>query len=136
MLEQLARDVKAGTPEARRQALNRVYHLALLALALPGLPLGLLYRVTRPATFSWPITLALVLLAVFFAAYVLWRNRSVPADQPLAERLTSAMQLAAAPGIPFLLGCAAFHDLKTWWSCWLVALLAYALARRLVSTLV
>lgn len=135
MLERLIHEVK-GDPPAQLRGLTRAFHLALLSLSLPGVPLGLLYWATRPATYPWTVALTLLGVAALLSGYMLWRTRpNEQTRQDAAERLSSAMLSASAASIPFLLGCAAFHDPKTWLGCWLVAAAAYLLARRQLPAL-
>ena len=133
MLDGLIHAYQSGD---QKGALLRAYHLALLVLAVPGVPLGLLYSLMKPAAHTTSIALALVGLSVVLAAAVLEKvRRSVSSPgqpSPPPERLAAALQLGSAPGVPFLLGCAAFHDPLTWLGCWAVALAAYLLGRQRV----
>lgn len=133
MLDGLIHAYQSGD---QKGALLRAYHLALLVLAVPGVPLGLLYSLMKPAAHTTSIALALVGLSVVLAGAVLEKARrsvSSPGQpSPPPERLAAALQLGSAPGVPFLLGCAAFHDPLTWLGCWAVALAAYLLGRQRV----
>lgn len=133
MLDGLIHAYQSGD---QKGALLRAYHLALLVLAVPGVPLGLLYSLMKPAAHTTSIALALVGLSVVMAGAVLEKvRRSVSSPgqpSPPPERLAAALQLGSAPGVPFLLGCAAFHDPLTWLGCWAVALAAYLLGRQRV----
>lgn len=133
MLDGLIHAYQSGD---QKGALLRAYHLALLVLAVPGVPLGLLYSLMKPAAHTTSIALALVGLSVVLAGAVLEKVRrsvSSPGQPfPPPERLAAALQLGSAPGVPFLLGCAAFHDPLTWLGCWAVALAAYLLGRQRV----
>lgn len=133
MLDGLIHAYQSGD---QKGALLRAYHLALLVLAVPGVPLGLLYSLMKPAAHTTSIALALVGLSVVLAGAVLEKvRRSVSSPgqpSPPPERLAAALQLGSAPGVPFLLGCAAFHDPLTWLGCWAVALAAYLLGRQRV----
>lgn len=133
MLDGLIHAYQSGD---QKGALLRAYHLALLVLAVPGVPLGLLYSLMKPAAHTTSIALALVGLSVVLAGAVLEKVRrsvSSPGQPfPPPERLAAALQLGSAPGVPFLLGCAAFHDPPTWLGCWAVALAAYLLGRQRV----
>ena len=136
MLDGLIRAHKSGD---QRGALLRAYHLAYLVLAVPGVPLGLLYWLTKPAPHGATIALALVGVSVLLAGVVLEKVRRTIANAqtplPAPERLTAALQLGSAPGVPFLLGCSSFHDVLTWLGCWAVALIAYLLGRQRVLEL-
>lgn len=133
MLDGLIHAYQSGD---QKGALLRAYHLALLVLAVPGVPLGLLYSLMKPAAHTTSTALALVGLSVVLAGAVLEKVRrsvSSPGQPfPPPERLAAALQLGSAPGVPFLLGCAAFHDPLTWLGCWAVALAAYLLGRQRV----
>lgn len=133
MLDGLIHAYQSGD---QKGALLRAYHLALLVLTVPGVPLGLLYSLMKPAAHTTSIALALVGLSVVLAGAVLEKVRrsvSSPGQPfPPPERLAAALQLGSAPGVPFLLGCAAFHDPLTWLGCWAVALAAYLLGRQRV----
>ncbi|MFC3861780.1 hypothetical protein ACFOPQ_13515 [Deinococcus antarcticus] len=136
MLDGLIHAYQSGD---QKGALLRAYHLALLVLAVPGVLLGLLYSLMKPAAHTTSIALALVGLSVVLAGAVLEKVRrsvssvSSPGQPfPPPERLAAALQLGSAPGVPFLLGCAAFHDPLTWLGCWAVALAAYLLGRQRV----
>lgn len=136
MLDALIRAHKSGDQQG---ALLRAYHLAFLALAIPGVPLGLLYWLSRPAAHTLTTAAVLIGVSVALAAVVFEKVRRTaaitPAPLPVPERLTAAIQLGSAPGVPFLLGCSSFHDLPTWLGCWAVALGAYLLGRQRVLEL-
>ena len=51
MLERLSRDLNASDPAIQKRGSLRAFHTVLLCLALPGLPLGLLYWLSRPAPY-------------------------------------------------------------------------------------
>lgn len=136
MFDGLLQAHKAGD---HKEALMRAYHLALLVLAVPGVPLGLLYWFTRPAPHTVVVSLVLVGVSALLAAGVLEKVRRTvqasPAALPVPERLTAALQLGSAPGVPFLVGCSSFHDGLTWLGCWAVALMAYLLGRQRILDL-
>ena len=136
MLDALIRAHKSGDQQG---ALLRAYHLAFLVLALPGVPFGGLYWLTKPAPHGLTVAVVLVGVSVILTALVLEKVRRTirpnPTLPPMPERLTAALQLGSAPGVPFLLGCSSFHDALTWLGCWLVALTAYLLGRQRVLEL-
>lgn len=132
MLERLSRDLNASDPAIQKRGSLRAFHTVLLCLALPGLPLGLLYWLSRPAPYPlWAalglagLGAALGLAALHFARHTA-RDPRLP---PKEAALTSAMQLASAPAVPFLLGCAALHQPLALLLLWLTAAALYASAR-------
>ncbi|WP_189006655.1 hypothetical protein [Deinococcus malanensis] len=130
MLQSISRDLHLGTRDAMICASRRAYTLAFLALAVPGLPLGGLYLLTRPNVLPVGALLGLAGLGVVFAGTVFWLAGRVardPALPPTRAALTAAMQGASAPGIAFLLGCALLHDLRGLLLLWGLALAAYLL---------
>lgn len=127
-----ARDLRAG-PARLARASRRAFHLALLALSVPGLPLGALYFLSGPAAYpvaaAWgfaALGLGLGLVALRLARQA---ARDVQGGPPGRAALTAAMQAASAPAIPFLLGCAALHQPLAWGLCWAAAAALYGLAR-------
>ena len=103
-----------GTPAEQLAGMRLALRLAFLVLALPGLPLGLLYLLTRPAPLSLPVTAALVGTALVLGLGTLWlaRRAAVNPDIPREQRgLSAAIQGASAPAVAFLLGCA---SLSSW----------------------
>lgn len=113
-----------GTPAERVAGLRLALRLSFLILAAPGLPLGLLYLLTRPAPLGLPVTAALVLTAVLLGLGTLWlaRRAAVSPQIPREQRaLSAAIQGASAPAVAFLLGCASL-------SSWPAALLLWAVA--------
>lgn len=130
MLQSISSDVQAGTRDALVRAARRAYTLAFLALAVPGLPLGGLYLLTRPGALPLSAVLGLGGMGIGFAAAAFWlagRAARDPALPPARAALTAAMQAASAPGIAFLLGCALLHDLRGVVLLWALALCAYLL---------
>ncbi|GGK23865.1 hypothetical protein GCM10008955_16850 [Deinococcus malanensis] len=130
VLQSISRDLHLGTRDAMICASRRAYTLAFLALAVPGLPLGGLYLLTRPNVLPVGALLGLAGLGVVFAGTVFWLAGRVardPALPPTRAALTAAMQGASAPGIAFLLGCALLHDLRGLLLLWGLALAAYLL---------
>ncbi|WP_034386531.1 hypothetical protein [Deinococcus sp. YIM 77859] len=132
MLEAFVRELRAGTPAELTRAARRAQVFAFLVLAAPGLPLGALYLLTRPAPLPPSWVAALVLLGALLAWVALRLAHQVVSDavQPPARRvLTAAIQAATAPAVPFLLGCVCLHQPAALAALWLVAALAYAAAR-------
>jgi len=131
MLEAFARELRAGTPADLTRAARRAQAVAFIALAAPGLPLGGLYLLTRPAPLSLPWMGALVGLAALLALLALRlahgaaRDPRIPAPQ---VTLNAAMRAATAPGVPFLLGCAFLGQPDALAALWLVAALAFRVA--------
>lgn len=131
-----ARDLRAG-PAGLARASRRAFHLALLALSVPGLPLGALYLLSGPAPYpaaAWgfaALGLGLGLLALRLARQA---ARDMQGGPPGRAALTAAMQAASAPAIPFLLGCAALHQPLAWGLCWAAAAALYGLARMQLPT--
>ena len=113
-----------GPPAERVAGLRLALRLAFVVLALPGLPLGLLYLLTRPAPLGWLVTAALFLTALLLGLGTLWlaRRAVVNPQIPREQRaLSAAIQGASAPAVAFLLGCASL-------SSWPAALLLWGLA--------
>lgn len=134
MLETLLRDFQ-GTPEQQRQAYLKVFHLAFLVLAGPGVLLGGAYWLSRPASYAAGAGLSLAALGLLLGLLALWLARRSGRDSrlpPRQARLTATIQAASAPAAPFLLGCAAFHVPLAWAACWGGAALCYLLARQFV----
>lgn len=132
MLEALARDLRAGTPADLVRAAHRAQAAAFLILALPGMPLGGLYLLTRPAPLSLLWAAALVGLAALLALLALRLARRAARDTlqpPARAALAAAMQAGTAPAVPFLLGCAFLAQPAVLAALWLVAALAFAVAR-------
>lgn len=130
MVHSISRDLRLGTRDALIRAARRAYTLAFLALAVPGLPLGGLYLLTRPGTLPVSALLGLAGLGMVFGGAVFWLAGRVardPALPPSRAALTASMQAASAPGIAFLLGCALLHDLRGVSLLWGLALCAYLL---------
>ncbi|GMA14776.1 hypothetical protein E5F05_19900 [Deinococcus metallilatus] len=131
MLDTFARELRAGTPADLTRAARRAQAVALLALALPGLPLGGLYLLTKPAPLPFPWVAALALLAALLALAALrlaHRAARQPVQPPSRAALTAAIQAAAAPAAPFLLGCVFLAQPLALALLWLVAALACAAA--------
>jgi len=132
MLEALARDLHAGALADLTRAARRAQALAFAALAAPGLPLGLLYLLTRPEPLAFGWVAALALLAAGLALIPLRLARRAardPAGPPARAALTAALQAAAAPAVPFLMGCAVLAQPAAALALWGIAALAFALAR-------
>ncbi|MFC5848902.1 hypothetical protein [Deinococcus petrolearius] len=127
-----ARDLRAG-PAGLERASRRAFHLALLALAAPGLPLGALYLLSGPAPFPAAAAWGLGVLGLGFGLVALRLARQAARDvrggPPGRAALTAAMQAAGAPAVPFLLGCAALHQPLALGLCWAAAAVLYVLAR-------
>ncbi|MEF2276670.1 hypothetical protein V3W47_00030 [Deinococcus sp. YIM 134068] len=131
MFEALARDLRAGTPADLNRAARRAFVAAFLLLALPGLPLGGLYLLTRPAPLPAGWVAALALLAAVLAAAALSLARLAardPKGPPAGAALTAAFQSGTAPAVPFLLGCACLHQPAAFLALWLVSALAFLAA--------
>ncbi|WP_216324693.1 hypothetical protein [Deinococcus aestuarii] len=131
MFEALARDLRAGTPADLTRAARRALVAAFLVIAVPGLPLGGLYLLTRPASLPAGWVAALVLLAAVLAAAGLHLARLAardPAQAPSRTVLTAAFQAGTAPAIPFLLGCVFFQQPAALAALWLVSGLAFLAA--------
>ncbi|OOV14857.1 hypothetical protein [Deinococcus sp. LM3] len=131
VLDAVTRDLHAGDRAGLLRACRRAYLLALAALVLPGLPLGLLLAAVRPLTLS---SLGGVLGAVLLAAalagvawYLARRSAQAPDLSARQAALTGAIQAATAPGVPFLIGCAFLGSGAALLALWGVALLAHAL---------
>lgn len=132
MLEALARDLHAGDPADLTRAARRAQALAFAALAAPGVPLGLLYLLTRPAPLAPGWVAALAGLGAVLALVPLRlarRAARVLPGPPGRAALTAALQAAAAPAVPFLLGCAVLAQPAAALALWGIAALAFALAR-------
>lgn len=131
VLDAVTRDLHAGDRAGLLRACRRAYLLALTALVLPGLPLGLLLAAVNPA----PLTglggaLAVTLLAAILAgvtARLARRAAQNPEGPARQAALTGAIQAATAPGVPFLIGCAFLGSGAALLALWGVALLAHAL---------
>ncbi|WP_102127606.1 hypothetical protein [Deinococcus planocerae] len=133
MFEALARDLRTGTPADLTRAARRAFVAAFLVIAVPGLPLGGLYLLTRPAPLSAGWVTALVLLAAVLAAAGLHLARLAARDStgPGPQvTLTAAMQAGTAPAVPFLLGCVFFSQPTALAALWLVSALAFVLVWR------
>ncbi|GAA5513866.1 hypothetical protein Dcar01_02614 [Deinococcus carri] len=131
MLDAFARDLRGGTPADLTRAARRAQMVALAVLALPGLPLGGLYLLTRPAPLPLPWVAALGLLAAGLALLALRLARGAardPQPPPPRRALAAAIQAAPAPAIPFLLGCAFLAQPAAWAVLWGVAVLAGVVA--------
>lgn len=132
MLKGLTQDLKSADPAAWKRACLRAFHGVLLALCLPGLPLGGLYWLSKPAPYPLWAALGLAGLGLLLglgALQLAGRSARDPRLNKQQAGLTSAMQLASAPAVPFLLGCAALHQPLAWGLLWVGAALLYAAAR-------
>lgn len=131
MLETFARELRSGEAADLTRAARRAQAVAFLALALPGLPLGGLYLLTRPAPLHLPWAAGLAGVAALLALVVLRlagmaaRGGGQPPSRPA---LTAAIQGGAAPAVPFLLGCAFLGQPAVLALLWAVAALALVLA--------
>ncbi|WP_019588077.1 hypothetical protein [Deinococcus apachensis] len=131
MLEAFARELRSGEPADLTRAARRAQVVAFLALALPGLPLGGLYLLTRPTPLTLPWAAGLAGMAALLALVVLRLARRAAhggAQPPSHAALTAAMQGGAAPAVPFLLGCAFLNQPAVLVLLWGVAALALVLA--------
>lgn len=125
LLQPLAQDLRAGTRPALLRAARRVYALAFVALALPGLPLGGLYHLTAPPPVPLWAVLVLTALGVGLAALatrLAARAAHDPALSPDRAALTAAIQAASAPGSAFLVGCGLLGDALGMALLWTLAL--------------
>ncbi|MFC4638130.1 hypothetical protein [Deinococcus hohokamensis] len=125
VVQALARDLQAGTRPSLLSAARRTYGLALVALGLPGLPLGGLYLLTGPAPLPLWALLAVAGLGAVLAVFALRLAAQAARDpllSPARAALMAAIQAAAAPGTVFLLGCALLSDLRGLALLWTLAL--------------
>ncbi|SEI83640.1 hypothetical protein SAMN04488058_10210 [Deinococcus reticulitermitis] len=128
---------RTHTPEERLRSARLALRLAFLVLAAPGLPLGLLYLLTRPAPLAWSVTLALVGLSLGLGLLPLRLARQAAQDTtlpPERRALTAAFQAGSAPAIPFLVGCAALASWPAAALLWALAAFLYLFAWRQVAT--
>ena len=94
------------TAEQVRGAVREVYLTVFAFLAVPGLLLGL--------AFGWQLRaspqtlLVLVALSLVLGALIVWLASRGRAEEetPLAGAVRASTQLASAPAVPFLMGCA------------------------------
>lgn len=124
---------RGGTPGERLRGARLALRLAFLVLAAPGLPLGLLYLLTRPAPLSWSVTLALAGLSLLLALLPLRLARQAAQDAalpPERRALTAAFHAGSAPAIPFLIGCACLVSWPATALLWGLAALLYLFAQR------
>ncbi|WP_291426376.1 hypothetical protein [Deinococcus sp.] len=138
MLEALARDLQ-GSPEQLRGAARRAFHLAFAALAVPGAVLGLLYALTQPPPYPLPGVAGLGVVALVLGGAALYLAKQSGRDPRLTATqagLTCAMQLASAPAVAFLLGCAALRQWQALALLWGLALALYLYARTQLPQLV
>lgn len=127
---------RTHTPEERRRGARLALRLAFCVLAAPGLPLGALYLLTRPAPLSWPVTLALLGLGLALGLLPLRLARQAaqdPALPPERRALTAAFQAGSAPAVPFLIGCACLASWPATALLWGLAALLYGRAARQVE---
>ncbi len=114
-------------------ALRQAYLSAFALLAAPGLLLGLAFG--RRAALGEAVLLALSVVAALFAGAVFWlaaRGRREEATA-LGGAVRASIQLASAPAVPFLMGCALFGQptaLLGFWGLALALLLVGWLALR------
>ncbi|MDB5044269.1 MAG: hypothetical protein JWQ08_319 [Deinococcus sp.] len=136
MLQALAQALNSGEGADLLRAARRAYTLAFTALAVPGLPLGALYLLTRPAPTPPAGVVGLVLVALILAGAALYLARRAARDPLLPPRrtaLSAAMQAGTAPAVPFLLGCATFSQPAIAAGLWVLAAVLYAAAWRLIA---
>lgn len=89
-----------------KAALRQVYLGTFALLALPGLLLGLTFaRAVRLPSTLLMVLLPLALLLAVLAAWLAARGRAQE-ETPLAGAVRASIQLASAPAVPFLMGCA------------------------------
>lgn len=136
-LSDLSRQLQAPQVAVRQQALQRAFYLAGAFMLLPGLPLGLIYQLTRPAPFGMGTALALVLAAgaLSFLAFRLAEQVRQAEPPGRTARLSAALQLGSAPAVPALLAVACWHVPLALLGCLGVAVVAYVLAMRRLHTL-
>lgn len=130
MLNSLLRDVRARSHDGLIRAARRAYLLTLLAVAVPGLPLGLGFLLTHPTPVSLPALLGLLLLAALLSGAALHFARKVANNTDLPAQqtaLSGAIQAATAPAVPFLLGCTALAQPLALLLFWALALALHAL---------
>lgn len=135
MLRAFAHDLRGGTATDLIRAARRAQLYALLALAAPGLPMGGLYLLTRPAPLPTAWLGGVVLLAAALALISLRLAHSAARDPvpPAAHTaLNAAMRGATAPAVPFLLGCAFLSQPAALAGLWGLSALAFLAARALV----
>lgn len=122
-----------GTPAEQVRGMRLALRLAFTVLALPGLPLGLLYLLTRPAPLPLQTALLLGGLALLLGLGTLWlaRRAAVNPDIPREQRgLTAAIQGASAPAAAFLMGCACLSSWPALLLLWSLAALLYGVMWR------
>lgn len=130
MLDAFAREMKAGTREGLTRAARRAYGLALLALAVPGVLLGLLLLLSEPEGTPWPAVSGLLGLGLALAGVALYlavqaaRRPDLPVRQ---AALTGSIQAATAPGVLFLLGCTMLAQPLALAAFWVLAVGLHAL---------
>lgn len=111
------------SPARVRGALREAYLTAFALLALPGVLLGLAFG--RGLRVEGEVVLILALVGLSLALLVVWlslraRTRE---DTRLAGALRASVQLASAPAVPFLIGCAFLGQLPALAVLWGLALL-------------
>ncbi|PTA68029.1 hypothetical protein [Deinococcus arcticus] len=106
MLEAFARDLRAGTPAARRRAARRAYGLGVALTAGPAALVGLVQALQgrAPLPPGGMVAVALLAAGLAGAAYLLARRSArAPGVPPAQAALTAAFQGASVPGVPLLL---------------------------------
>lgn len=107
-------------------ALREAYLTAFALLGAPGLALGLLFGVLgqggRPSKLEIGALLGLALALALLAALLAARGRTREST-PIAGAVRASLQLASAPAVPFLLGCAMLGTPAALALFWVLALL-------------
>lgn len=108
MFKRLIQDWKGQSPEDLERAALGAAHLVLLALVVPGLVFGLIFRaiggVGIPESSIW----ILLIIALVLSLMALWLARRTAEDDLIPKReaaLAAAFQAGSSPAIPLLLGC-------------------------------
>lgn len=137
LLSDLSIQLQAPQVAVRQQALQRAFYLAGAFVLLPGLPLGLIYQLTRPAPFGTGTALVLVLAAASLSFLAFRLAEQVRQAEPggRAARLSAALQLGSAPAVPALLAVACWHVPLALLGCLGVSVMAYLLAVRRLHAL-
>ncbi|WP_104991649.1 hypothetical protein [Deinococcus sp. NW-56] len=131
MLDAFVREVGSGQPADLVRAARRAQAAGFAVLAVPGLPLGVLYALSGPTLLPPPWVAALAGLGALLAALVLRLAHSAardPGQPPARAVLTAALQSGGAPAVPFLLGCTLFAQPLAVVAFWALAGLGYAAA--------
>lgn len=130
MFPRLRRLAKSPPPAEVRAALREAYLSVFGLIAAPGVLLGALLALVgaNPVGFAGPALAALLGVSLACAALVFWlaaraRKRE---EVPLTGAIHESIQLASAPAVPFLLGCAALREPGALAWLWGAALLVLA----------